>query len=151
MDGRRGAGSEAGLGRLSRRIEQWRAAGRPGKRMPEALWDDAVGVARAQGCYRVARALGLNDASLRARVEGAGARTRGATAAAGQRQQDEQSASTTTAFAEVDLGAVLGGALAGATVEVARRDGARMQIRLAGAGAAQAAVLLAAFLGEAGA
>ena len=149
MDGRRGAGSEAGLGRLSRRIEQWRAAGRPGKRMPAALWDDAVGVARAQGCYRVARVLGLNYASLRARVEGAGARTRDAMAAAGQRQETRSAATPT--FAEVDLGAVLGGALAGATVEVARRDGARMQIRLAGAGAAQAAVLLAAFLGEAGA
>ncbi len=48
MDARRGSGSGAGLAELSRRIEQWRAAGRPGKRMPEALWDDAVGLARAQ-------------------------------------------------------------------------------------------------------
>ena len=120
--------------------------------MPKALWDDAVGLGRERGCSCVASALGLNYASLRERVGGAGVRTRGARAAGGTRRDDRaESTATATAFAELDLGAVFGGALPGAAVEVARRDGARMQIRLAGAGAAQAAVLLAAFLREAGA
>ena len=150
MAGREVSGSRAGLAQLWRRIERWRAAGRPGKRMPKALWDDAVGLVPERGCHCVASALGLNYASLRERVGGAGVRTRGARAAGGKRR-DDRAESTATAFAELDLGAVFGGALPGAAVEVARRDGARMQIRLAGAGAAQAAVLLAAFLREAGA
>ena len=60
-----------------------------------------MGLVPERGCHCVASALGLNYASLRERVGGAGVRTRGARAAGGKRRDDRaESTATATAFAE---------------------------------------------------
>ncbi len=114
-------GSLAAMARLCGRIEEWRRAGRPGKRMPEELWVAAVALAREHGACRVARHTGVSYHSLRERMaDGAAA---GRQRAAGAVQFVELSA---------DL---LGGSGRGgwSELEVERRDGARLRIRV-GAG-----------------
>lgn len=124
-------------------------AGRTGKRMPAALWEEAAELAEELGCYRVSRELGLNYASLRGRVRSrpAGrasvARVRGASAMA------RSDSTTMPAFAAVDLDAVFGSRQPAAQLEVVRADGARMQIRVPCGGGNEIAAIVSAFLGDA--
>lgn len=59
---------------LGGRLRRWRERhGGRGKRIPEALWDEAVALARREGVEPVARALRLDGGGLARRIEGRGA------------------------------------------------------------------------------
>lgn len=63
-----------GLEALGRRLRRWRERhGGRGRRIPEALWDEAVALARREGVESVARALRLDGAGLARRVAARGA------------------------------------------------------------------------------
>jgi hypothetical protein len=56
---------------LQRQLEQFRSTHRHRARIPEALWDLAVGLAREHGLYAVAHPLRLDYAQLKRRLAGA--------------------------------------------------------------------------------
>lgn len=56
---------------LQRQLEQFRSSHRHRARIPEALWDLAVGLAREHGLYAVAHPLRLDYAQLKRRLAGA--------------------------------------------------------------------------------
>jgi len=58
----------AALGRVRRKIEQWRQQHRPRARLPEELWREAADLACSQGVNRTARALRLGYYALKKRV-----------------------------------------------------------------------------------
>lgn len=55
------------LERGRRRFEKWRAT-RQSRRIPESLWNEAVGLAEEFGLHRTSRALRLNYDGLKSRV-----------------------------------------------------------------------------------
>jgi hypothetical protein len=57
------------LQQLGGRMEEWRKSHTARRRLPEELWEAAVGVARQEGIYRTARALRLDYANLKRRIE----------------------------------------------------------------------------------
>ena len=59
----------ADLARGRSRFQAWRRMREPGRRIPQDLWDLAVGLARTHGVSRTAIALGVDFYSLRKRVE----------------------------------------------------------------------------------
>jgi hypothetical protein len=61
----------ADLARGRSRLQGWRERREPGGRIPQDLWDMAVGLARTHGVSRTAIVLGLDYYSLRNRVEAA--------------------------------------------------------------------------------
>ncbi|MFS8083784.1 MAG: hypothetical protein ACMG51_10050 [Ginsengibacter sp.] len=61
----------ADLARGRKRFLAWRGQRTPGRRIPDALWAMAVGLAKAHGVCRTATALGLDYYSVRKRVEAA--------------------------------------------------------------------------------
>ena len=63
----------AALGRVQRKIEQWRQGHRPRAPIPEELWREAAEVACAHGINRTARALRLDYYCLKKRADLAGA------------------------------------------------------------------------------
>ena len=98
-----------------RRIERWRRTRRPYGRMPEELWEVAVSLAAVDGAYAVARALDLNYATLKRRVQ----RATGARRAAG------------AGFVEIDAVQLMGAAgMAGSVVEIAAADGTKLRVQL---------------------
>jgi hypothetical protein len=58
----------APFSRTHRKLAHWRKLGRPGARIPETLWAEAVQLARVHGINPTARALGLDYYSLKKRV-----------------------------------------------------------------------------------
>jgi hypothetical protein len=64
------------LARGRSRFQAWREKREPGSRIPQDLWDMAVGLARIHGVSRTSTVLGLDYYSLRKRVEAAVARPR---------------------------------------------------------------------------
>ena len=56
---------------LQRQLEQFRSSHQQRTRIPEALWDLAVGLAREHGLYAVAHPLRLDYAQLKRRLAGA--------------------------------------------------------------------------------
>jgi hypothetical protein len=64
----------AGLSRFratARQIEKWRRTRRAGASMPETLWQEAVGLARACGMMPTVRALKIDYGRLKQRVDAA--------------------------------------------------------------------------------
>jgi len=61
----------AELARGQSRFQAWRKKREPGSRIPQDLWDMAVGLARTHGVSRTAIVLGVDYYSLRKRVEAA--------------------------------------------------------------------------------
>ena len=59
------------LDALCTEVSQWRAqsGGGRGKRIPRALWEQAVAVARVDGVYKTCRATGLKRDRLKALVD----------------------------------------------------------------------------------
>ncbi len=55
---------------LQRQLEQFRSSHRHRTRIPEALWESAVGLAREHGLYAVAHPLRLDYAQLKRRLAG---------------------------------------------------------------------------------
>lgn len=57
------------LEEVDQRFKRWRSTRTRGTPIPEALWASAVGLARAQGLNRTARALRLDYYDLKRRLE----------------------------------------------------------------------------------
>ena len=117
-------------GRLRRRIEQWRRRHPAYARMPEGLWEAAVTLARRDGAYTVSRELGVNYATLRSRL----------------RRSDAAGEQSRPRFVEINAAQVFGGT--GTVLELERRDGAKLTVRLGGGQRVDVAVLTSAFLGQ---
>ena len=100
------------------RFEKWRRSRKTGARIPEPLWDAAVGLAREHGINPVVRALGLDYYCLKRRM--AGKRTR--------RTTTRKVASPR--FVEVDLSGSFPGS--GCVVELEHPSGAKMTLRFSG-------------------
>ena len=58
------------LEELRRQFDAWRHEGRPGRHIPEALWNSAAALAREIGVNPVVRALRLDYVRLKRRVTG---------------------------------------------------------------------------------
>ncbi len=58
------------LEELRRQFDAWRREGRPGRHIPEALWNSAAALAREMGVNPVVRALHLDYGRLKRRVTG---------------------------------------------------------------------------------
>ncbi len=134
----------AGLQTLSDRIEAWRSARPRTRPMPEALWNEAVSMARRLGVFRVSRALRLNFDTLKRRA--------GATSTRERSSQEATRAPilpARTDFVEVKGLAKVGvaGRTHEAVVEVVAGDGARLSIRLKCA-STEVAALIRAFRGD---
>lgn len=56
------------LKRLRRSLNDWREQGRPSRRIPEAIWEDAVVAAAKHGVGPVASNLGIDHAKLKSRL-----------------------------------------------------------------------------------
>jgi hypothetical protein len=115
-----GKGVEAlGVRELRERIAQWRRTREKRTAMPEALWQEAVTLAREQGTYAVARGVKIDYQSLARRV----AESRGGSG--------EGSASST--FVELSGVQILGLATPpepAPVVELCDSEGVRVTIRL---------------------
>lgn len=57
------------LARLQETLEEWRALGRPGHRIPERVWDEAIHLAERYSVGRVAKAAGLDHTKLKRLVD----------------------------------------------------------------------------------
>jgi len=63
------------MARVRQRLDQWRRTrAHPRSPIPQALWTNAVALARQQGLYQTARALRLDYGGLKEHVEAADAR-----------------------------------------------------------------------------
>lgn len=62
-------GESQAMDEVRRHLDCWRREhGGRGVRIPEGLWEEAVGVARRDGLWKTARALGLEQGRLKARA-----------------------------------------------------------------------------------
>jgi len=103
-----------------RHLDCWRREhGGRGVRIPEGLWEEAAGVARRDGLWKTARALGLEHGRLKARAR----LVEGRDAATDQVREAR--------FVEVGLGPLDS---ARTVMEFLGRDGDRMRIEVAGSG-----------------
>ena len=119
---------------LRNRIESWRATRRNGSPMPEDLWAAAVALAGKHGPYVVARDATVDYGALKLRVE----------RVAERRQSEEASA---VEFVEVAASRLLERRETGrAVVELARRDGVTLTVRLEGGAGLDVVALAEAFL-----
>jgi hypothetical protein len=122
------------LSTLRERVERWRAR-REGTRarIPEELWNAAVGVARVEGVYATCRALRFNYYSLKDRVDQAESKERA------------EHADKLEGAAFVELGAAELGGSGKTVVELVGRTGGRMRIEMSGASGVDMVGLVQAF------
>jgi hypothetical protein len=133
-------------GPLKQRVEAWRKARSGPEPMPEALWKEAVQLARQYGVCLIARAVGIDYSRLRNKV---------------RKAMELPVAVNQPAFIELALnpgeadgpadgqgGPVRGGA--GSTIEISRPDGLCMRILLEAGRGNETAEIVAAFLGSRG-
>lgn len=104
---------------LRSRLDDWRRSRKKRSRIPEAVWEAAVPLARAHGVNPIAQALRLNYYGLKRRLRSA----EGSSAA--------REASRPT-FVELDVSQPAGRAQC--IIELEDRRGAKMTIRLEGSG-----------------
>lgn len=107
-------------------VEGWRRTRQKAGRMPEELWDLAVGLARVHGVNPIARALALDYYSLKKRLDAAVVVPRSA-----------------PTFVEVDLAST--GGSTECVLEFEERKRGKMTIRLRGTNGVDIAALAAAF------
>ena len=123
------AGVGGGMAALGREFARWRDKhGGRGRRIPAALWAEAVELARREGVQSTARALRLDVERLRARV--------------GKRSAAPAGGPVSPAFVEVPAGALGGGQT---VVELVGRGGERMRIHIASPGSEELLGLVQAF------
>lgn len=130
---------QLGIEELRGRIDIWRQSAPKSRNMPEELWKDACTAAKRLGACRVARALGVKYETLKQRVLADGGAGIGGEATVLPRG---------TQF--IELTGLSGLSHTGAdeaVVELAAADGARLTIRLKGAGL-DVAALVRAFRGR---
>ncbi|HEX5206369.1 MAG TPA: hypothetical protein VFW10_01080 [Steroidobacteraceae bacterium] len=131
---------QLGIEELRGRIDGWRQSAPKSRNMPEELWKDACAAAKRLGACRVARALGVKYETLKQRVLASGGAGMGGEATV---------LPSGTQFIELTgLSAASHRAVGNeAVVEVVAADGARLTIRLKGAGL-DIAALVSAFRGR---
>lgn len=130
---------QLGIEGLRDRIEGWRQSSPKSRNMPEELWKEASAAAKRLGACRVARALGVKYETLKQRVLASGVAGVGGEATV---------LPSGTQFIELMGFSGLGHTAADeAVVELAAADGARLTIRLKGAGL-DVAALVGAFRGR---
>jgi transposase-like protein len=121
---------------LRRRIDEWRTIRERRTRMPPELWAEAVALARSEGAYPVARALGVNFEALKRRVAEASASPTAA-------------ASPTSEFVEMARMHVMAASPSSTGAVVELEDGARrLVVRLPAEAALDVARVVAAFVGR---
>ena len=76
MSTRQSANVPVTLSTARRQLDPWRRRQHGRKRLPQELWETAVGLAREHGINKTAHLLGLKYDSLKKRVEGAAQDTR---------------------------------------------------------------------------
>ena len=103
------------LSGVRRRFEAWRGRRRKGRRIPDELWQAAVGAAREHGVCRTAQQLHLDYYSLKRRVHGA---------------SGTGTVPKGPAPVFVELGLPAGAGTGGIVLELAARDGAKMSARI---------------------
>lgn len=109
-----------GLARARAELARWRRdSGGRGRRIPDELWANAVGLARAVGLTTTAHALKLDPVSLEARLK----------EVEQQEQQERLQGREQAAFVEIG-GLPPGSAVT--VVELVSRDGERMRIEIGG-------------------
>lgn len=117
------------------RLARWRAQhGGRGIRVPEALWAEAVEVARVEGIEATARRLGLDRSRLEARMPATGAVAIGETAG---------EVGSGTRFVELDTGRL--GLSRGTVIRLEGRDGERLEVELGTGMRVEVAALVDAF------
>lgn len=132
---RRGAVPPA-IEELRNRIASWRATRKSGSPMPEDLWAEAVALAGEHGLYVVARDATVDYGALKLRAE---------RAAAGEQRESPG----VVEFVEVAASRLLERREPGrAVVELARRDGSTLTMRLEGDAGLDVVALVEAFLGR---
>lgn len=130
---------QLGIEGLRDRIEGWRQSSPKSRNMPEELWKEASAAAKRLGACRVARALGVKYETLKQRVLANGAAGFGGEATV---------LPSGTHFIELTgLSGLSHTAADEAVVELAAADGARLTIRLKGAGL-DVVALVSAFRGR---
>jgi len=133
MAGTRRPALPARVGVVGERIEHWRRRRQKHSAMPEELWGAAVFLARQHGVWPIARALGVSYATLKERAARIGT-ARG------------KKAGRHGGFVEIDGAELIGSAHASVTVlELTDAHGAKLTVRLAGAGGLDVAALADAF------
>jgi hypothetical protein len=108
------------LDEVANHIEQWRSHKQNGERIPQRLWDEALGLISTYGISRVSRALRLSYTELNKRLKIIEA------------EQGPAGPSAQRAFVEIDRALVEQAVQpAGAAVwmELERPDGLRLRIR----------------------
>jgi hypothetical protein len=111
------------LEEVAEHFEQWRRSKKKGKRIPEQLWSEAIGLVGTYGVSQVTRTLRLSGTDLNQRRGkiGAGQRRRGPVGE--------------TAFVEVDralVGQAPGPEATAVWMELQRPDGLRLRIQPSG-------------------
>ena len=129
---------------IKQRLQDWRAQRKPGERIPELLWAQAVVAARELGVYRVCKDLHLEYPGLKRRVQGSGARP--------PRKRMEpkfvELLSGTPAPAPAAPAAPAATSVCGeCVVELENARGAKMRVQLNGSGVAALASLCSGFWG----
>ena len=127
MRGRRrpAAATTARVDTIRKRIEDWRRTRQKRSPMPGLLWDEATRLARRQGVYAVARALGVNYESLKKRAGGSAS-------AASRVEGPSESGFVELCAAPLFGASMLTAPTSSTVVEVADGRGVRLTIRLGG-------------------
>ncbi len=108
------------LDEVAKHIEQWRSDKRNGERIPQPLWNEALGLISTYGISRVSRTLRLSYTELNKRLRIIEA------------EQHRQAPRAETAFVEMDWALVdqaPGPDTAAVWMELERPDGLRLRIR----------------------
>ena len=108
------------LEEVAKHIEQWRSHKKNGERIPQPLWNEALGLISTYGISRVSRTLRLSYTELNKRLRIIEA------------EQHRQAPRAETAFVEMDRALVdqaPGPDAAAVWMELERPDGLRLRIR----------------------
>lgn len=127
------------FGKVQTKVQQWRAAKKPGSAMPIELWKEAASWTAQFGIHKVCQALGLSQTSMNKYLE--------PRQPVGLRQVPKVVRPT---FVELDGDCFMGGGAsqAGPVVEVTSPGGGRLVMRLAPGSPVDAIGLVQSFLGR---
>jgi hypothetical protein len=119
---------------LRRRFEEFRSGRTSRGRLPEALWKEAVGLAKRYGLNPTARALRLDYTGLRKRMDA--------------RDHAKPKGKEPSASAFVELVGPVTGPLTSCSVEVESLQGSKLRFELKNIGTGELANLIRAFVGH---
>ena len=113
MQEKNGLLREPSIEEVGMELEQWRKTKKAGERIPDSLWEAAVGLTSHHSIYQVSRRLRLNYMNLKKRVH----------------DSDQQRAGCSE-FIELDTAEVF--CTGECIIEMQRRDGSTMKITFRG-------------------